>query len=62
MKSTLIGEEDPSKGPKLRRLPLLKHYNYVELMEDLESSVSEDDYYDVSSKKKSNKKLLIKND
>ena len=58
----MIGEEDPSKGPTLRRLPLLKHFNYVELMEDLESSVSEDDYYDVSSKKKSNKKLIIKND
>jgi hypothetical protein len=31
-------------------------------MEDLSSSVSEDDYYDISSKKKSTKKLLIKND
>ena len=62
LKTTLIGEEDPSRGPKLRRLPLLKHYNYVELMEDLDSSVSEDDYYDVGSQKKSTKKLLIKND
>ena len=62
LKSTLVGQEDPSKGPKIRRLPLLKHYNYVELMEDLSSSVSEDDYYDISSKKKSTKKLFIKNE
>jgi hypothetical protein len=31
-------------------------------MEDMDSSVSEDDLYDVGSKKKSTKKLLIKND
>jgi hypothetical protein len=31
-------------------------------MEDLSSSVSEDDSYDMGSKKKLTKKLLIKND